>query len=103
MNSPYRSLISTSLMALAAVTLSACSQPEPPTTTAANAAAASELAALKATEAQEQKNLATFDDLDFNVYSNQKWEDLGKSHAPASWCTGRTAAPPLGSSHTLPT
>ena len=93
MHSLYRSLIRTSLMALAAATLSACSQPEPPTTTAANAAAASELAALKATEAQEQKNLATFDDLDFNVYSNQKWEDLGKSHAPdivVHWPDGRT-------------
>lgn len=27
-------------------------------------------------------NLATFDDLDFNVFSNQKWDQLSKSHAP---------------------
>ncbi|MDF0677023.1 MAG: ester cyclase [Nitrospira sp.] len=29
----------------------------------------------------ETANLENFDDLDFNVYSNQKWELLGKSHA----------------------
>ncbi|WP_255326438.1 ester cyclase [Sphingobium sp. EM0848] len=27
------------------------------------------------------KNLRTFDDLDFRVYTEQKWEDLHKSHA----------------------
>ncbi|TNH45055.1 ester cyclase [Photorhabdus luminescens] len=27
------------------------------------------------------KNLANFDDLDFNVYTNQKWWELHKSHA----------------------
>ncbi|MDR4466567.1 MAG: ester cyclase [Nitrospira sp.] len=37
-------------------------------------------------EVQRQKqveaaNLANFDDLDFNVYSGQKWDQLGKSHA----------------------
>src|SRR6266849_2904462 len=26
-------------------------------------------------------NLATFDDLDFNVFSNQKWDQLSRSHA----------------------
>lgn len=44
------------------------------------AAQAEELAALKAQDATEQANLANFDDLDFNVFSGQKWEDLGKSH-----------------------
>ena len=29
----------------------------------------------------ETANLENFDDLDFNVYSGQKWEQLGKSHA----------------------
>lgn len=29
----------------------------------------------------ETANLANFDDLDFNVYSGQKWDQLGKSHA----------------------
>jgi hypothetical protein len=27
------------------------------------------------------KNIATFDDLDFNVFTNQKWDQLNKSHA----------------------
>lgn len=27
------------------------------------------------------KNLANFDDLDFNVYTNQQWKDLHKSHS----------------------
>lgn len=29
----------------------------------------------------EKTNLENFDDLDFNVYSGQKWDQLGKSHA----------------------
>ncbi|PTT77827.1 polyketide cyclase [Pelomonas sp. HMWF004] len=29
----------------------------------------------------EKTNLENFDDLDFNVYSKQKWDLLGKSHA----------------------
>ena len=29
----------------------------------------------------ETANLANFDDLDFNVYSGQKWDQLGRSHA----------------------
>ncbi|RZA02684.1 MAG: polyketide cyclase [Moraxellaceae bacterium] len=32
------------------------------------------------TRKMEQKNLANFNDLDFNVFSNQKWEELGRSH-----------------------
>jgi hypothetical protein len=39
---------------------------------------------LKAFEARDQQiahQLEIFDDLDFNVFSNQKWEDLHKSHA----------------------
>ena len=36
-----------------------------------------------ATHMDEQKrNLANFDDLDFRVYSGQKWDEFGKSHAP---------------------
>lgn len=40
-----------------------------------------------------EKNLATFDDLDFRVYSGQKWEDLHKSHAEdviVHWPDGHT-------------
>jgi SnoaL-like polyketide cyclase len=32
--------------------------------------------------AQERANLATFDALDFEVFSNQDWPRLGESHAP---------------------
>jgi len=30
---------------------------------------------------QVSANLATFDDLDFNVFTHQKWDELSKSHA----------------------
>lgn len=55
---------------------------------AAEAQSASEVEAMKAqlsaiakTHAAEQGNLANFDDLDFNVYSGQKWDQLSKSHS----------------------
>ena len=41
----------------------------------------------------EQANLANFDDLDFNIYSGQKWDELGKSHSQditVHWPDGRT-------------
>lgn len=37
-------------------------------------------------------NLVTFDDLDFNVFTNQKWEELHRSHAQdivVHWPDGR--------------
>lgn len=40
-----------------------------------------QVAAAAAQRKVEQANLANFDDLDFNVYSGQKWDQLGKSHA----------------------
>ncbi|MCA0175768.1 MAG: ester cyclase [Proteobacteria bacterium] len=40
-----------------------------------------QVATVAAQRKVEQANLATFDDLDFNVYSGQKWDQLGKSHA----------------------
>jgi hypothetical protein len=46
------------------------------------------------TEAQTvQANLPTFDDLDFNVFSNQKWDQLPRSHAKdilVHWPDGHT-------------
>jgi len=45
------------------------------------AALKAQVAAVAKTRQTEQTNLANFDDLDFNVYSGQKWEQLGKSHA----------------------
>jgi predicted ester cyclase len=53
----------------------------------------SRLEEVAAMERQEQANLATFDDLDFNVFTGQKWEELGKSHAQnivVHWPDGRT-------------
>ncbi len=32
--------------------------------------------------AEQTRNLKTFDDLDFRVYSGQKWDELHLSHAP---------------------
>ena len=34
-----------------------------------------------AEEQQVAANLANFDDLDFNVFTNQKWDELHKSHS----------------------
>ena len=54
---------------------------------------ATELAAYKSEEASEQANLANFDDLDFNVFSGQKWDELSKSHAAdiiVHWPDGHT-------------
>jgi len=31
-------------------------------------------------DGQVAQNIATFDDLDFNVFSNQKWDELSRSH-----------------------
>jgi hypothetical protein len=40
-----------------------------------------ELKAIKAERAEIQKNLATFDTLDYVVFSNQQWSRLHESHA----------------------
>lgn len=37
--------------------------------------------ACNAAKAKVQKHIEIFDDLDFNVFSNQRWEDLKKSHS----------------------
>lgn len=87
----------TATMCAVAVLLAAgCSRPATPPGASApgeRSAEATELARIQAEEAQEQKNLANFDDLDFNVYSNQRWDELAKSHAPGivvHWPDGRT-------------
>ncbi|RYZ79329.1 MAG: polyketide cyclase [Proteobacteria bacterium] len=36
---------------------------------------------LEALEKVVQEHLKTFDDLDFNVFSNQKWDEMHKSHS----------------------
>lgn len=51
------------------------------------------LAEVEKAKQTEQANLANFDDLDFRVYSGQKWDELGKSHAQditVHWPDGRT-------------
>ncbi|WP_374351416.1 ester cyclase [Chitinimonas sp.] len=40
-----------------------------------------QLAEIKKTKEGEKANLENFDDLDFNVYSGQKWDQLYKSHS----------------------
>lgn len=40
-----------------------------------------QIAAYQKNEAVVQQNLATFDTLDFDVYTNQKWDRLTESHA----------------------
>lgn len=40
-----------------------------------------QLAEVQRERQAETANLENFDDLDFNVYNGQKWDQLGKSHA----------------------
>ena len=47
----------------------------------------------EALQKQVEQNMKTFDDLDFNVFSNQKWDELNKSHAKnikVHWPDGHT-------------
>jgi hypothetical protein len=79
------------LLAAFVLALAGCARetPAPP----AASAGSPELAKLEAQRAEQEKNLANFDDLDFNVYSNQKWDELSKSHAAdivVHWPDGRT-------------
>ena len=51
------------------------------------------LAEVAKREQLEKAHLETFDDLDFNVFTGQKWDELGKSHAEdviVHWPDGRT-------------
>lgn len=79
--------------ALLGLALVACTQAPPAAVQPAAAAQTAELAELLAERADEDKNLTNFDDLDFNVYSGQKWDELSRSHAPdivVHWPDGRT-------------
>ncbi len=64
-------LITAALITTAAFAISACS------TTRTSRADTS----VRPYTAEQIENLANFDDLDFRVYSGQKWEDFPKSHA----------------------
>ncbi|MFO0588214.1 MAG: ester cyclase [Polyangiaceae bacterium] len=62
------------------------------TTDTAASAADSELAAYQAEEVAVDEHLAKFDTLDFDVFSNQKWDRLGESHSKdvvVHWPDGR--------------
>ncbi len=68
-------------MMLAILTLAACAPDSNP-----------ELEAFRAAAALGEQHLATFDDLDFNVFTNQKWDELSRSHAEdirVHWPDGR--------------
>lgn len=52
----------------------------------------SELEGYRAAERLVAEHLATFDDLDFNVFTNQKWDELHRSHSEdviVHWPDGR--------------
>ena len=68
------------LIATAAVALSFAA-PAFAEDTAAATAAFAELAARQADDARIAQNLETFDTLDFDVFTNQKWDRLHESHA----------------------
>jgi predicted ester cyclase len=70
-------LLTISLIASAAI-LAGCAAPQ---SSAEIDDMKQQLATVMKTRQAEQGNLANFDDLDFNVYSGQKWELLGKSHS----------------------
>jgi predicted ester cyclase len=65
------------LMLAALLSLTACSGPS----TSNENGSAQATASTGHTEEQKQ-NLETFDDLDYRVYSGQKWDDFKNSHAP---------------------
>ncbi len=47
------------------------------------------------TERAIDEHIATFDDLDFNVFTNQKWDELTRSHSKdilVHWPDGHTTA-----------
>lgn len=76
-------LLSAALMAVAVAACSQASQ-SPASTAAENRAApaSAPIASINAGEqAISQKNLENFDDLDFNVFSNRRWNELSHSHA----------------------
>jgi hypothetical protein len=59
----------------------------------AGCAAHQKLAQIEETKQTEKAHLENFDDLDFNVYSHQKWDQLGRSHSKdvvVHWPDGRT-------------
>ncbi|MCB1382765.1 MAG: ester cyclase [Notoacmeibacter sp.] len=80
------------LLSAAAITLASVTA-APAQDNAAATAALAELAARQADDARIEKNLTTFDTLDFEVFTGQKWDRLHESHAKdivVHWPDGRT-------------
>ena len=81
------------LVAVVAALAIGCKPATEPSTSAVHSKDAAALAKIASEREQQERNLANFDDLDFNVYSNQKWDQLSKSHAAdivVHWPDGRT-------------
>lgn len=70
-----RTLTALAVLALAAAPVAALAKAPP-------ASVVAKLQAYQKAEATTTANLKTFDTLDFDVYSNQKWDRLKESHAP---------------------
>lgn len=69
---------SATIMLVAVACLAACSDPA----VNSNEGTDRNASAVGATHTEEQRrNLANFDDLDFRVYSGQRWDDFPRSHA----------------------
>lgn len=68
--------------ACTAVLAAGCARNEPaPVPLTAAAADATILKRMQTEQAEQDRNLQTFDELDFVHYSNQQWHDFHKSHA----------------------
>lgn len=78
---PFRAALPLAFLLAAAAAGCAQQAPSPPPLTAARADAAV-LKRLQAEQAQEDRNLQTFDELDFVHYSGQQWDHFHRSHAP---------------------
>ncbi|MCS3431494.1 ester cyclase [Klebsiella sp. BIGb0407] len=80
-------IISASLSALFLVSFSSVSAENKPDDFSSMSDAKSEerinksLSEFKKERETVEKNLRNFDDLDFNIYSHQKWDEMHKSHA----------------------
>lgn len=73
----WKALFGASLLAAVCSVATGCGK-TPGSTPSADSATP---AATATNDAQVATHLATFDDLDFNVFSNQRWDQLQKSHA----------------------
>lgn len=82
------------LLVLTILWITACNASNTDNASATQETAAPEAqTAAAAGDAQVARHIATFDDLDYNVFSNQKWDELSRSHAKdilVHWPDGHT-------------